>query len=106
MYGYNRELRRRREAAKRLPPLQCGCSDPLFHYCHDRGYSYDYSDYYSPTRRVFSSLGECTMHDIRMGHDVLPSQARSAWKQYPQHRAEIEAYMQARPYLSDWEESA
>ena len=30
------QLRRRREAALRLPPLACGCRDPLYCRCRDR----------------------------------------------------------------------
>jgi hypothetical protein len=29
------QLRRRREAALRLPPLACGCRDPLYCHCYE-----------------------------------------------------------------------
>lgn len=73
----------RRRAARRLPPLGCGCSDPLIHHCEDD----------EPTDVQVDAYVAVVEHLSQLGYPAAPRipELRALWRRGPSERRLVSA---------------
>lgn len=74
------DLRRRRDAARRLPPLECGCRDPWTCRCHELSPALD--------ARELAAWSDAARHVAIVGVPILPAEVlRALWRRGGDDRA-------------------